>query len=162
MKARTLAVTGVAGALVVGAVVLAVKYDDWFITPKRIAENRGYVVQQMRDPTTVQYRGERLTARGWLCGELNGKNAYGAYVGFKRFMSRSYDDAWIDGSGYVGKKEGRSTEQVISALSEQNAAIRKIRTEREKSPELKPLASEELESMAELEVFNQRWKQHCT
>ncbi|MBU4610533.1 hypothetical protein IMZ29_08270 [Achromobacter sp. GG226] len=46
----------------------------------------------MRDPQSVQFRNVRVLKETKkpgskaVCGELNAKNGYGAYVGFKRFM----------------------------------------------------------------------------
>ncbi|ATC26499.1 hypothetical protein [Caulobacter vibrioides] len=40
----------------------------------------------LRDPSSAQFRDVR--ARGdVVCGEVNGKNGFGAYVGFRRFIS---------------------------------------------------------------------------
>lgn len=153
---------GFAVLAVVVSTTLMVKYDDWFVTPKLIEAKRGYVVQQMRDPATVQFRGERLTQGGWLCGELNGKNGYGAYTGFKRFVSFGYDDAWIEGSGYAGKPDARSTTQIIEDLDEKIAAIKKIKAVREKVPGTEALAKESMDALVQEELFNQRWQKHCS
>ena len=43
------------------------------------------VAAQLRDPESAQFRnlhGEKTAT----CGEVNGKNAFGAYVGFRRFV----------------------------------------------------------------------------
>lgn len=48
------------------------------------------VAERLRDPDSAQFRniksGER---RGMfnVCGEVNGKNAYGAYAGYERFVA---------------------------------------------------------------------------
>lgn len=40
----------------------------------------------LRDPGSAQFRG--VQARGdVVCGEVNGKNGFGAYVGYRRFIS---------------------------------------------------------------------------
>lgn len=47
------------------------------------------VANQLKDPGAAQFRNVRLVenAKGTVvCGELNGKNSYGAYTGFKRFV----------------------------------------------------------------------------
>jgi len=61
------------------------------------AGNYGSFVQQaktaltadFKDPSSAQYRGLFLsgTAMPVLCGEVNAKNSYGAYVGFRRFYA---------------------------------------------------------------------------
>lgn len=49
----------------------------------RAAKER--VAAQLRDPASAQFRNVR-TSGGVVCGEVNGKNAYGAYAGFSRFI----------------------------------------------------------------------------
>lgn len=142
-------------------IVFAIKYDEWVKTPQVIKAKRGYAVQQQRDPDSVRFRAELLTGEGWLCGEMNGKNAYGAYVGFKQFMSRGHDDAWIEGAGYAGKPEARSTEQIIEGLDERIAALKAINAAREKTPDLEPLAKEAMDALVEQELFKRRWQKHC-
>ncbi len=70
-------------------------------TAKMLAEikagNYGSFVQQaktalsadFKDPSTAQYRGLFLSGEAMpvLCGEVNAKNSYGAYVGFRRFYA---------------------------------------------------------------------------
>lgn len=61
------------------------------------AGNYGSFVQQaktaltadFKDPSSAQYRGLFLSGGGMpvLCGEVNAKNSYGAYVGFRRFYA---------------------------------------------------------------------------
>jgi len=46
------------------------------------------VVADFYDPSAAQFRNLRQNYRA-LCGEVNGKNKMGAYVGFKRFYSGS-------------------------------------------------------------------------
>jgi len=44
------------------------------------------------DPGAVQYRGVQVKGKPGdytFCGELNGKNRYGAFTGFKRFIARA-------------------------------------------------------------------------
>lgn len=162
MKLRTGLAFAVIACVVAGGGVLTANYDEWFVTPGLIEAKRGHVVQQMRDPSSVQFRDERLAGNGWLCGELNGKNAYGAYVGFKRFMSLKYDDAWVEGSGYAGKPEARSTARIIEHLDAQNEALRRMKAAQETTPNLPPLSREELDKRSEQDLFKQRWQKHCT
>ena len=46
---------------------------------------------QLKDPGSAEYRNEHLYPRKTdedlsLCGEVNSKNSFGGYVGFRRFM----------------------------------------------------------------------------
>lgn len=43
------------------------------------------VANELRDPASAQFRNSRIKD-GWVCGEVNGKNGYGAYSGFQRFV----------------------------------------------------------------------------
>lgn len=47
------------------------------------------LVRDFKDPAAARYRNVTLSNRDvpTVCGEVNGKNSYGAYVGFKRFYA---------------------------------------------------------------------------
>lgn len=47
-------------------------------------EAREAVARDLRDPASAQFRDIKAWPRS-VCGEVNGKNAMGAYVGFSRF-----------------------------------------------------------------------------
>lgn len=71
----------VAGCIAFIAVVLifpALK-DSGAISDAKSAAARG-----LKDPSSAQFRDVRRT-RLAVCGEVNAKNGYGAYTGFKRF-----------------------------------------------------------------------------
>lgn len=161
MSAHRILLLSAAAAAIAASVVTAANYNDWFVTPKLTEEKRSHAVQQMRDPAAVQFRNERLTEGGWLCGELNGRNAYGAYVGFKRFMARAYDDAWIEGSGFAGKPDSRTTDQIIQDLGDTNHAMRSIKETRKMHGPENPPSGTELSRQAEQLVFENRWQKHC-
>jgi hypothetical protein len=49
--------------------------------------------QSLKDPSSAQFRNVRLVTFGSgkvICGEVNAKNSYGGYVGFKRFVASPY------------------------------------------------------------------------
>lgn len=48
------------------------------------------VADQLRDPSSAQFRNV-FRHDGTVCGQVNGKNGFGAYVGFRRFYV--YEDA---------------------------------------------------------------------
>lgn len=53
-------------------------------------EQRGkeVVLANLKDPGSAEFRNVRPTADGlYLCGEVNAKNSYGGYVGFKKFYT---------------------------------------------------------------------------
>jgi hypothetical protein len=52
-------------------------------------EIKAYVASQFKDPESTQFRKETFDkANGVMCGEVNSKNSYGAYAGFKRFIAK--------------------------------------------------------------------------
>lgn len=53
--------------------------------PSPEAQARELLEAQMFDPGAMQLRNVRRVANGGLCGEVNGRNAFGGYVGFRRF-----------------------------------------------------------------------------
>ena len=59
-----------------------------------VEETKALLIEDFKDPSSVQWRHlfvssgeEEGPAPKVLCGEVNGKNSYGAYVGFRRFYS---------------------------------------------------------------------------
>lgn len=64
MAAAALAVAGCGGAL-----------DD----------GKKATAAQLKDPSSAQFRNVQQGG-GLVCGEVNGKNSYGAYSGFKMFV----------------------------------------------------------------------------
>jgi len=49
------------------------------------------VANSLIDPSAAQFRNVQWRS-GWVCGELNGKNRMGAFVGFRRFVVRTDTD----------------------------------------------------------------------
>lgn len=47
-------------------------------------EQKAIVAAKLRDPESARFRNLSLGLTG-MCGEVNGKNAYGGYAGFRRF-----------------------------------------------------------------------------
>jgi hypothetical protein len=54
-----------------------------------IAEAKAAVIADFKDPSSVIWRNLRRGDFGGflLCGELNGKNSYGGYIGFRKFSA---------------------------------------------------------------------------
>ena len=158
MKTKT-GIALAAGVLMVAGSAFAIQqYIDW----THVAQRRAHAVQQLRDPDSVQFRAEKLTRAGWLCGELNGKNAYGAYTGFKRFVSLGEYDAWVEGSGYAGKPGGQPTAQILAGIDAQIAVLKRHIEAKKERPDLPTLSEQEAAALAEQEMFAERWKKHCS
>lgn len=92
-------------------------------TESEEAQRRAYFVAEVdrfkaaltanfKDPTSAQFR--NVVAYGspkplrisYLCGQINGKNSYGAYIGFKRFFMIGKEVSQIEDekNGYVFDK----------------------------------------------------------
>ncbi|ATS38430.1 MULTISPECIES: hypothetical protein [Xanthomonas] len=67
-------------ALVAIGVLLAFKGADFL----KMHEAKVAAAEHLLDPDSAKFRKVRLQGMN-VCGEINGKNAYGAYVGYKRF-----------------------------------------------------------------------------
>ena len=54
-----------------------------------VARAKAEATRQFKDPSSAQYRGLYISGKSMrvLCGEVNAKNSYGAYIGFSRFYS---------------------------------------------------------------------------
>lgn len=53
----------------------------------KIHEAKRYASEHMRDPESAKFRNMRLSMdEAIVCGEINAKNAYGAYAGYQRFL----------------------------------------------------------------------------
>lgn len=63
------------------------------VTPKA----KDLVAGQLRDPSSAQFRDLRKTRQGVVCGEVNGKNGYGGYAGFQRFIAKpDTGEVWLE------------------------------------------------------------------
>lgn len=74
---------------------------------------RGVVLAALKDPTSATFKDVRHVGSGRaICGLVNAKNSYGAYIGFKAFVADSNGVYWAgDGSTQadVGRYEARNT-----------------------------------------------------
>lgn len=74
------------GVILVSALVaLAGCGDD------TIDKGRAAAASRLKDPGSAQFRGDYINLIGSVCGEINGKNGFGAYTGFQRYMSSKGD-----------------------------------------------------------------------
>lgn len=83
---RLLAVLGVVAAVVAAPAVLAQNYSAMMSKAKAV------VSHESKDPESAKfrnlgiYRSKTGKPDPYVCGEVNDKNSYGAYVGYKRFV----------------------------------------------------------------------------
>ncbi len=50
-----------------------------------------YVREKVRDPASAQFRNQFIGKQGAPCGEVNAKDAFGAYIGYQRYISVARD-----------------------------------------------------------------------
>lgn len=67
-----------------------------------IEEKRALITLSLKDPSSAQFRNELMNKSKWLCGEINAKNEYGAYTGFKKFVAFDSSNAYLESIGSVG------------------------------------------------------------
>lgn len=78
-------------AVFVALSVLAVAGCD---QAKRQAQEK--VAAGLRDPSSAQFQKVEVRKSGAVCGEVNGRNGYGGYVGFKQFVVTPAGEVSID------------------------------------------------------------------
>jgi hypothetical protein len=147
--------TGVAAVVAVAvALAAAVKYEDWVTIPRA----REPVAALMKDPASAQFRNDRITPSGWLCGEVNVKNSMGGYVGFKKYMSRGPTVNYIEDDGVLGEW---SAEDFIEKMDAKIAYMKAINELAAKSGVEAKLSDEDNEAGARRNFFNKKWDDIC-
>jgi hypothetical protein len=140
-----------------GVVTAVVMHEDWITKPKL----RVKLVAKFKDPSSLQFQHESVTATGWLCGEVNAKNSYGAYGGFTRFVTNGYVQTYIDRAEFVNTD---TAADLISILDKQNAMLEAVLAQRRARPDVKiPAPSQpEMIETAWKEIFAEQWKKICS
>lgn len=58
---------------------------------KNIETAKRSIEERLLDPSSVQYRNVKAYSENVVCGEVNGKNTMGGYVGYKPFIYKQND-----------------------------------------------------------------------
>lgn len=158
MKIAHLAAGG-ALAAVLGGAAYWINYDKWIVLPAA----RKNIATQLRDPDATQFKNDRLTRFGWLCGELNAKNGAGGYDGFRRFVSGGREgDYYIEGQGQVGKlSAGESTDRVLAMMDHEIRLMKEFNDLKERMPDFNVPSRSEIKVRAEAAYFEAKWKEIC-
>jgi hypothetical protein len=69
------------------------------------------------DPSSAQFRNVTVVD-GWVCGEVNAKNRFGAYVGYKPFYGTYIDGA--EAIGHIYDSEDKLSEAVYGPIYSAN------------------------------------------
>ncbi len=71
------------------------------------------LTKDFKDPDSVKYKDVRIIDKGLkrvVCGLLNAKNSYGAYVGYTRFYYYvDFEETPVYGFGYTEEKDDTSS-----------------------------------------------------
>jgi hypothetical protein len=125
----------------------------------KIAELKEFVSSSLKDPKSSQFRNVRLNS-GVLCGEMNAKNGYGAYVGFKKFFSVGERFAYVDGLGLVaGNAPASDIDDAIKSAKRERKILDKSLLRISNGD--KPFSKEEIDELIAIEVFNENWTKYC-
>lgn len=131
------------------------KYEDWVVLPRA----RAIISDKLKDPASTQFRNDRITPAGWLCGELNSKNGNGGYVGFRRFISGGAPGTYaIESEGNLGTE---STDEFIVRITAETAIMKNYNEMRAKNPDVEMPPEYKIKEMAAAKVFDDKWKAHC-
>ncbi|MBV7536743.1 hypothetical protein KW842_13295 [Duganella sp. sic0402] len=55
------------------------------------SQGEKYVREKVLEPSQAQFRNQFIGKGGAPCGEVNAKDAFGAYIGFQRYISVARD-----------------------------------------------------------------------
>jgi hypothetical protein len=157
MKKIAVGAAAIVIVIAAAAATVYVNYGPWIA----FKEKRSFINDQMKDPSSTQFRNEYLSSSGWLCGELNSKNGMGGYAGFKRFFVRSKDEMYLEGDGSL---RGETTQDVIDVLNEENSILQSYIDLRNAHPDTKfefP-SKYERRGQAKRNIFEKKFKSACT
>jgi len=147
-------VLGAATVLVIGVAVYAAKYQEWVTIPKA----REPLFSYLKDPASAQFRKERITPAGALCGEVNSKNSMGGYVGFKRFILAGSEANYIEGGGPIGEW---STPDFLIRLKEETAILKRFNGYRKDFPDIPIPTDSERYELTVKRFFDVKWEELC-
>ena len=148
----------IAAAASAGAGVLMVKYDDWISIPRA----RQPVRDLMKDPDSTKFRAESLESDGWLCGELNSKNEYGAYVGFKKFMSnKKGGKIFLQDMSLSEISDKESSDDFLARLAKETKVLQRENESRQNGSPIISFSQRERDAIVAQEIFADKWRDNC-
>lgn len=92
MSTKTATIVGLVAITAIASTIGLIAY---LVNSAPVRAAKAAIEKDLRDPTSVQYRGVRASGSLHACGEVNAKNAMGGYVGFTRFVSSGTEDARV-------------------------------------------------------------------
>ncbi|GEM_PF-2308167 len=168
MKTKTLIATAIGAAALAGATAVALNYDKWFVFPAY----HDAVASVFKDPDSTRFRNEKMPNPTLLCGEVNSKNGYGAYGGYKRFMATNQHAVFLENEGRVrapdrnAQPSAPDTEEIdlfIASVEAKTERLKSINAMHEagKRPTQRPLSDSEAMEIARARRFEQQWTEQC-
>jgi hypothetical protein len=153
--------------VVVPLLLCAGAFGGWHLYQRKLASDQleavlAGVKSGLRDPSSAQFRGLVLRSSGRIvCGEVNSKNAYGAYAGFVRFMSASDRYALEDTptATWHRKDTMGGVDDSIADLREQNAVLGDEMKAR--AAGAKHASDGELQQRMLQRSFQSHWRRNC-
>jgi hypothetical protein len=133
---------------------------------------REIISDQMKDPFSAQFKNETV-GKDAVCGEVNSKNAYGAYVGFKRYIvlneraigqkssdTISYADTYVEGSGRVTTKKN-NLDNLIEDMEIEAGLMTDLLAKRKRKLLEKVPTPEETAILLKEMIFQKKWSKFC-
>ena len=165
MKRSTFFLAASLLALVAGAVTFSQPFFKY-------RTQRELVASALKDPDSAKFSNEITSTDGSYCAEVNSKNGYGAYGGFKKVISRSKCSVFfVNGDFYsqestsdagVCHSEAHSTDMdiEIAALESMNAARNSSSTAHDygEGSNSTPIPSK---TDARKKIFQKWWRESC-
>jgi hypothetical protein len=130
------------------------KHQEWVEIPAA----RASLVGKLRDPASAQFRNERITQGGTLCGEVNAKNGMGGYIGFKKYIAHGIGADYIEDDGVIGEW---STDDFIAKLDKKNEILERYIRARKEGISVPEYSTRELEELATKQFFEAKWQALC-
>lgn len=143
---------GIAAVLVAGIAYFA--YPKWIVIPKA----RQPILAFLKDPSSAEFRNERIGSGGAVCGEVNAKNAMGGYVGFKKYIAAGKDGSYVEGHEPL---DGWSTADIARRKDLEAKIFTRFVDYRKDFPGLEAPVGQELENLAIKDFFEYRWREVC-
>jgi hypothetical protein len=143
---------GIAAIVVAGLGYFA--YPKWIVIPKA----RQPILAFLKDPSSAEFRNERLGSSGAVCGEVNAKNAMGGYVGFKKYISAGKDGSYVEGQEPL---DGWSAADVVRRKDLEAKIFARFVDGKKEFPWLQAPVGPELEELASKHFFESRWSEVC-
>lgn len=141
-------------------VILAAFASVTACSAAQYADYRAAIKDFLKDPTSAEFRSEKVSSSGVYCAEVNSKNSYGGYTGFDRVIANGknyviFERSGVQGSGpehllFLVDVEKEWVDSEIKALKRKNAGETiEIPSERESREIALP------------RVFEKWWSEKC-